>query len=74
MTTPRRRETEASVKRRTAAVLAAWREAGLPTAGVELAPDGTLRILASTPAPVQPASGRGNSCDGRWGGKAKGQR
>jgi hypothetical protein len=60
---PTRRLTKAVIAR----AIAAWVEAGLTPAGVEIAPDGTLRILASPPAADKAAPGRGNSCDGRWG-------
>jgi hypothetical protein len=58
-----RRLTKAAIAR----ALEALVEAGLPVGAVEIAPDGTLRILASPPPADKAAAGRGNSCDGRWG-------
>ena len=68
MTTARQRMTEAAIRR----ALAAWRAEGLPVGGMELAPDGTIRILASAPAGPQAAPERGNSCDGKWGARKAG--
>lgn len=54
--------TEALIKRS----LAAWQSAGLAVAGIEVAPDGTVRILAPIDA-LRVASTRegveGNTCD-----------
>lgn len=59
---PAARPTEALIAR----ALRAWRAAGLEVGAIEVAPDGTVRILASPPASAQPPAG-GNSCDGRFG-------
>lgn len=61
----RHRMTEAAIRR----ALSAWRAAGLPVGGMEVTRDGTVRILASAPPAAQDAPDRGNSCDGKWGGK-----
>ena len=45
MTPARQRLTEARIKR----ALAAWLAAGQQLGGLEVAPDGTVRILASAP-------------------------
>lgn len=49
--------------------LAAWTDAGLPVGGVEVAPDGTVRILA--PSEVAALASRdqrkGNTCDELFG-------
>lgn len=49
MTRARQRLTEARIKR----ALAAWLAAGQQLGGLEVAPDGTIRILASAPAGPQ---------------------
>lgn len=47
--------------------LAAWQDAGLPVGGVEVAPDGTVRILAPSEVAAIASSrgqhGKGNTCD-----------
>lgn len=50
--------------------LAAWTDAGLPVGGVEVAPDGTVRILAPAQADslaLARQGARGNSCDAVFG-------
>jgi hypothetical protein len=47
--------------------LAAWTDAGLPVGGVEVTPDGTVRILgleqAAILASARGQNAKGNTCD-----------
>lgn len=62
---PAARPTESLIRR----TLAAWQAAGLDVGGVEVHPNGTVRILApSAAAPLpSPQSGGGNTCDKLFG-------
>ena len=62
---PPPRATESAMRR----ALSVWMDKGLPVAGMEVMPDGTIRILASSPEPRHPAPQTGrNSCDDLFGG------
>ena len=63
------RLSRATLEARLDLALAALKRAGEPVGGIEVARDGTVRILASAPPTPQAAPDRGNSCDGKWGGK-----
>ena len=48
--------------------LAAWQGAGLPVGGVEVRPDGTVRVLAPIEALRIASADAANSCDDAFGG------
>lgn len=57
------RTVEARLKR----LLSTWTEAGQDVGAVEVAPDGTIRILAPHAVPALPSRAEANSCDDIFG-------
>lgn len=60
---PAARPTERLISR----ALAAWTNAGLAVGGIEVRPDGSIRILAPGEAKPVPSSAEGQSCDDIFG-------
>lgn len=63
---PAARPTEKLISR----ALAAWTGAGLDVGGIEVHPDGTIRILAPGNLTAHPAPKKGNTCDALLNGES----